>query len=140
MMATIKEDLQTIAEDISYCDTREELFEYFIDLGQSIKEIPEIKTEENFVPGCVSEVYIAGELKEGVMQYRGEAGALIVKGYLALQLDIFSGKTPQEIIDAELDILEFIQKTKIDSSSLASRANAFGNIYLFIKGKAKKYL
>jgi cysteine desulfuration protein SufE len=139
-MSDIQSKLKEITNDLSYCDTREELFEYFMDLGKDIEDTSDIQTDDNFVPGCVSEVYIAGVFKEGLMQYQGTAGALIVKGYLALQLELFSGQKPQDIINAEKYILEFIKGTKIDTSALASRANAFGNIYLFIKSKAQKYV
>jgi cysteine desulfuration protein SufE len=139
-MVTITEKLKEITSDLSYCDTREEFFEYFMDSGKNITDISDIQKDDNFVPGCVSEIYIEGKFNEGIMQYKGTAGALIVKGYLALQIELFSGKTPLEIIHAEDELLAFIKENKIDASALASRANAFGNIYLFIKGKAQKYL
>ena len=54
------------------------------------------------------------------MQLRAESDALIVKGIVALLLRVLSGKTPQEIIDADL---YFIDRIGLREHLSPTRAN-----------------
>ncbi|MBR3501609.1 MAG: SufE family protein, partial [Alphaproteobacteria bacterium] len=52
-------DLAELIENFEFFDTWEEKYQYVIDLGKKIEELPaEYKTEEWKVQGCQSQVWL----------------------------------------------------------------------------------
>jgi len=127
--------LDEITETISGLTKREKL-EFLIELGSELDELEsEKRTEAIKVPGCVSGVYISVEEKEGKYYFKGFSEALIVKGFLKIVLDNITGKTKDEILAFENELISFVEKNGLAESMISSRANAFGNIFSYIKVK-----
>lgn len=91
------------------------------------------KIPENKVSGCVSQVYITAELKEGKVWYHGDSDAQLVKGLVAFLFEGLNGLTPPEILAVTPD---FIEDTGLKMSLTPSRANGFYNIFQLMKKKA----
>jgi len=108
-----------------------------VELGKELPDFDEeLRNETNEVPQCTSQVYVTVSENKGSIDMKATADAHIVKGYIKIYLDAFNGYSIDEFLEhAQTDIEEFVQKTQIDSSFLSSRANAFGNIFLFMKNK-----
>ena len=62
-------------------------------------------------PKCQSRVWLQTDYRDGKLFFQAESDAIIVKGLLALVLRIFSGRTPQEIIDTDLRFMKEIGLT-----------------------------
>ena len=86
------------------------------------------------VKGCVSEVYVLGELINGKIQWRGYSDALITKGLLSLLIEGLHNLSPKEILRIDEG---FIKETGLQSSLTPSRANGFLNILLNMKSQAQ---
>lgn len=93
----------------------------------------ENKILENKVNGCVSQVYITADLKDGKVWYKGDSDAQLVKGLVAFLIEGLNGLTPEEIIQITPD---FIENTGLKVSLTPSRANGFYNILQLMKKKA----
>lgn len=63
------------------------------------------RTEATRVRGCVSAVWLVGELRDGRCYFRSDADGPLVQGLVALICDFFSGATPDEITANDLDPL-----------------------------------
>ena len=64
--------------------------------------LPEaLRTEALRVPGCVSRVWLHGEVREGVLQLRCDAESPLVKGLAAALCDLYSGAATAEIVALE---------------------------------------
>ena len=63
------------------------------------------RTDAHRVPGCVSQVWLISELREGHCHFRCDADGPLVKGLVALLCDYFSKATPTEIVVNETDPL-----------------------------------
>lgn len=62
-------------------------------------ELPEaLKTEARQVPGCVSRVWLHGEVADGVLRLRCDADSPMVKGLAAALCDLYSGAPPEEVV------------------------------------------
>lgn len=61
------------------------------------------KTEEFKVKGCQSQVWLVPELKDGILSFKGDSDAIIVRGLIAVVLTVFKDKTPAEIAAFSLD-------------------------------------
>lgn len=64
----------------------------------------ELKTDDLIVPGCVSRVWVLGELKDGVTHFRSAADSPMVAGLIALLCDLYSGATPAEVASIEPEV------------------------------------
>ena len=99
---TIEEVQQAIIADFSVYDDWMDKYTYLIELGNELEPIdPSYKTDQNLIRGCQSRVWLQQKLEGEKLIFEAESDALIVKGLVALLLKVFSGRTPQEILDAE---------------------------------------
>ncbi len=110
-------------------------YEYVLWLAKNLPEMPLKLRQEKFkVKGCVSVVYVYGELINGKLFWQGYSDALITKGLLALVIKGLNELTPDEIASVDSS---FIEATGLSGSLTPSRANGFLNIFLNMKGQAK---
>lgn len=65
----------------------------------------ELRTDEHRVPGCTSRVWLAGWLEGGAMRFQGDAESSILKGVIALLVELYSGHPPGEVMAVEPDLL-----------------------------------
>ncbi len=109
-------------------------YEQLLWYAKKLEDFPdEDKTEENKVPGCVSQVYVTANLTEDKVAFQGDSDAQITKGLLAMLITALSGLSPTEIIQLTPD---FIKETQLDVSLTPSRANGFYNIFKTMQKKA----
>lgn len=117
-----------------------EMYRMLTDIGKKMEELAdEQKTDENFVYGCVSMVYISDELgDDGAIYYHGSSESHIVRGYLAVLIEALSGLPPAAVVNETKEMVEsFARETDLKATLTPNRANAFGNIYQLMVDKAK---
>ena len=101
---------QNIIEDFEILeDDFEMTLNYLMELGEKLEEFEEKnKIDENIVKGCQSKVWISHDLKDGKLFFSGDSNTSITKGLLSLLIKVFSGQTPEDILDTKLF---FVNKT-----------------------------
>lgn len=120
-MDSIKEIEQQIIEEFSIYDDWLDKYEYLIELGKSLPQITENKRlETNLINGCQSRVWLAADYVEGKIVFTADSDAIITKGIISLLIRVFSGRTPKEIIDADLN---FIKEIGLEQNLSPTRAN-----------------
>ena len=106
---TIDELQNEVVEEFSDFTDWMDKYQLLIDLGSDMEPLEEkYKTEDNLINGCQSRVWIHADYHDGLLTFKAESDALIVKGLIALLLRVLSGHTPQEIIDANLFFIDSI--------------------------------
>lgn len=96
--------LESLLDDFALFDDWEERYRYIIELGNGLAPLTDDEhSEANKVPGCVSQVWLVTEYEADRLRFRGDSDAHIVRGLVAILLDLFNDKTPGEIsgFDAE---------------------------------------
>lgn len=112
-MQTIEQVQEEIIEEFSLFDDWMDKYALIIEQGNSLEKLDEkYKTPDNIIEGCQSRVWLQTDYKDGKLHFRAESDAVIVKGLLALVLKVFSERTPDEIINADLHFLEDIGLTE----------------------------
>jgi cysteine desulfuration protein SufE len=108
-MATINEIQDEIIEEFAGLDDWMDKYQLLIDMGNEQQPLPEqYKTEQNLIDGCQSRVWLQADEADGIVSFRAESDALIVKGIVSLLIRVLSGHTPQEILDADLYFIDEI--------------------------------
>jgi len=92
------------------------------------------KTEKNKVKGCASQVWLVSQPVDDVWTFTGDSDAHIVKGLVAIVLEIFSGRSAAEI-DA-LDANDILSKLGLAEHLSAQRANGLAAMIGRIKSVA----
>jgi len=64
----------------------------------------DMKGDELIVPGCISRVWVKGELKDGMTHFRCAADSPMVAGLVALLCDLYSGAIPAESSTMEPEV------------------------------------
>ncbi len=110
---TINEQQDEVIEEFSELDDWMDRYQLLIDLGEEQEPLPDNeKTEQNLIDGCQSRVWLVCDENNGILTFRAESDALIVKGIVSLLIRVVSGHTPQEILDANLYFIREIGLTE----------------------------
>lgn len=118
---TINELQDQVIEEFADFDDWMDKYALLIDLGNSLPPLEEkYKTESNLIEGCQSRVWLQADYVDGKILFKGESDAVIVKGIVSLLINIISGHTPQEILDADL---YFIEKIGLKEHLSPTRSN-----------------
>ncbi len=93
-----------VVDNLSFFDGWEDRYRYIIDLGKQLPPMDEaLKTDDRLVRGCQSQVWIEVGKDQHGMVFEVDSDAHIVRGLLALVLCAYNGKTPQEILDFDIE-------------------------------------
>ena len=106
---TINQLQDAVIEEFSDIDDWMDKYQLLIDLGNELDTLDEqYKNNQNLIDGCQSRVWIQCDYKDGKLYFTADSDALIVKGIIALLIQVISGHTPTEILDAELYFIDRI--------------------------------
>ncbi len=96
------DNLKTILE----LEGEEGQFEYLIDIGKKKGSFePQEKIDKNKMSGCLAQVWIKFDTKNGKNYFDGDSDALIVKGLVKIITEALSGLTNDEIKELKHDIV-----------------------------------
>ena len=108
-MSTINEIQDEIIEEFEGFTDWMDRYAYIIDLGNAVPPLDErYKTPDNIIEGCQSRVWLQADYADGVITFQADSDAIIVKGIISMLVRTLSGRTPQEILDADLYFIDKI--------------------------------
>ena len=119
--AEIKAAQQEIIDAFALFDDWTDRYQYIIDLGKGLEDLPQdLKTEDNRLKGCQSQVWIVTEERDGRLFFKAISDAAIVSGLIALMLKVSSGRKPADIIASPPD---FVSQIQLDEHLSPTRSN-----------------
>jgi cysteine desulfuration protein SufE len=134
MASTGSAALDRIVERLGSAADPKRRYEYVLWLAKRLEPLPdELRTDHRKVRGCVSQVYVVGNLVEGKLHWQGDADAQITKGLLALLIEGLEGLSPNQVVAIDP---AFIAATGLQASLTPSRANGFLNILRAMQAQA----
>jgi cysteine desulfuration protein SufE len=129
---------QEIIDEFALFDDWMDRYQYLIDLGRRLPEFPdELRTEENRIRGCQSQVWFVADEQDGRLHFRAISDAAIVSGLIALLLRLYSGRKPEEIINTPPD---FVTALQLESHLSPTRSNGLSSMLTAIRGFAAEAL
>jgi cysteine desulfuration protein SufE len=133
-MATGSEKLDQIVERLKGTADPKRRYEYVLWLAKKLQPLPdEFRNDAFKVKGCVSQVYVVGQLVEGKLHWQGDSDAAITKGLLALLIEGLEGLDPAAAAGIDPG---FLSETGLQASLTPSRANGFLNILKVMQAQA----
>ena len=106
---TIKETQEEIIKEFKIFDNWMDKYNYLIKLGKNLPPIDsKYKIEDNLIKGCLVKTWLCSTFKEGRVFYEVDSSSVVIKGFLALLIKVFSGQKPKDIKNAELYFIDKI--------------------------------
>ncbi len=102
-----------LLEDLGVIEDPQERLAAVVDRARRRPSLPEAaKTDAHRVNGCISAVWVAGGLRDGGLHFQFEADSPLVKGLVALLVDLYEGGTPADILATEPTLLDDLGITR----------------------------
>jgi len=134
---TLPENVQSMIDDFSFLTDWEDRYTHVIDMGRQLPPLSEAeRNPATKVNGCVSQVWLVSEFENDTLSFRGDSDAHIVKGLVAVALEIFSGRRPREIL--ALDAEDILDKLDLSEHLSPQRSNGLRAMIGRIKSEAER--
>ena len=100
-------EIDEIVDAFEFFDDWDARYQYLIELGEDLPEMPaELKTDDNWVKPCMSTVHVAAQRvpqEPDLIRFVGDCDTAIIKGVLALLIDLLSYRSLSEIDNMDVD-------------------------------------
>ena len=127
----------SIIEEFSLFDDWMDKYNLLIDMGKDLPAIdPKYKVKDFLIEGCQSKVWLHPEFHDGSISFTADSDAIITRGIVALLVKVLSGRTPEEIIAADL---YFIDKIGLRQNLSPTRSNGLLSMVRQMKLYAMAY-
>ena len=137
-MSDIEKKIAHLKEIFAGLTTNEEKVCYLLELGRSLQPLPaEGRIAANQVSGCQSILFLSSYMSDGKLFFDAHADALLSAGLAALLIAVYSGETPQTILQTPP---AFLSDLGIFGSLTLSRSNGLAHIHQRMKKDALKFL
>ena len=129
------EKIEQIIEDFNFFDNWEDKYEYLVDIGRNLPSLDEeMKKDEYKLKGCQSTVYfLTKENSNGTLKFVADSDAFIVRGLISILIDVFSDKTPKEILNTDIN---FLNEIGLQNHLSPTRKNGLSSMLEKIKQEA----
>lgn len=108
--------LDDIVDIFELLEDWEQRYQYLIELGEKLPPLPdEHKVEDNKVKGCMSQVWVHAypdANNADKLHYHGDCDTSIIKGVLAILIQLADDKSAEEI--QQLDVDELFERLNLD--------------------------
>lgn len=106
---TLNEVQEHIIGEFSVFDDWIDKYNLLIDYGKIVPPIdPRFKTKDYLIEGCQSKVWLKPDYDGQKISFSADSDAIITRGIVALLIMVLSGRTPDEIIGADLYFIDRI--------------------------------
>lgn len=120
-MNDVEHAQREVVEEFSFFDNWMDRYQYLIDLGRRLPEMPESdRIEQNKIKGCQSQVWLVAERDGDLLRFRAISDAAIVSGLIAVLLRIYSGRKPEDIVATPAS---FVSELQLDEHLSPTRSN-----------------
>jgi cysteine desulfuration protein SufE len=101
-------EIEEIIDTFDLLGDWDQRYEYLVELGERMPPMDAaLKVDANRVMECMSTVHVVPEQVDGTdrLRFQGDCDTAIIKGVVALLVQLLSDKTPDEIEAADVDAL-----------------------------------
>ncbi len=133
---SLAEKQRTLIEDLNLIPDVQERLSALTSHAARMKLPAEARIDANLVPGCVSRVWLHGELHGGVTHFDCDADSPMVKALVAVLCELYSNVSPREAAEIEPEIWQGCQFHKMLSPT---RLNGLTSVRARIRQQAQSW-
>ncbi len=86
----------------------------------------ELKTEAHRIPGCLANLWLVAEFREGLCWFQCDSDSQVVRAVAGLLCDFYSGQKPAEIVAVEPG---FLEQVGINQHLTSNRRNVLSRVW-----------
>lgn len=132
--------IQDVIDNFEMLDDWDARYAYLVELGEHLSQLDDAyRTEDNKVQGCISQVWVCPVpgAEDGRIDYVGDCDTAIIKGVLALLIEVMSDHTPDEVESMDIDHL--FGELKLAENLSPNRHFGIYAIVELMKGQARAF-
>lgn len=128
---TIATRRDQVIKDLSRCNNWEDRYLAIISRGRKLAPMkPEHKVDSFLVRGCQSRTWLYPEFRDGRLFFEADSEASITKGIISLLVEVYSGATPNEILETSPD---FLKQVGVTQHLSMNRSNGLASMAAMIR-------
>jgi cysteine desulfuration protein SufE len=132
---TIQETQRRIIEEMAAHQNLTDKYAYLIGVGRSFQVSEQsIRTEENLLRGCQSNVWLQVVYGDGKITIRGDSDSLIIKGMIGLLIRVLNDRQPADILGTDL---YFLEETGLSAHLSPARSDGLAAIIGHIRSSVR---
>lgn len=131
--------IEDLVENFEILEDWDDRYAYLMELGRKMPPMNESdKTEENRVKGCQATVWLKETFVTGTpnrIEFLADSNSQIVKGLIAMLRILYSGKTPQEILN--INAQNLFARLELDRHLSPTRSTGLNSMVQKIRSLAE---
>ena len=132
---TARDAIEEVRAELGLFDDDETYYEYIIDQGRKLPTLPvEWRDEAHRLQGCLAQVWLEDDVRDGRMFFAGGSDSTIVAGLVRLVLRVYSGRAPAEILSTDP---RFLTDLGLIRSLTSNRSNGVDSMARSILQRAR---
>ncbi len=133
---TAAEAIEEIRAELGLFDDDETYYEYIIDQGRKLPPMPpEWRDDAHRLKGCLAQVWLEDEVRDGRLHLAGGSDSTIVAGLVRLVLRVYSGRPPAEVLATDP---VFLKELGLIRSLTSNRSNGVDSMARAILDRARR--
>ncbi|SMF28462.1 SufE family protein [Pseudobacteriovorax antillogorgiicola] len=136
-MQTLEEKKTELTAKLKQIPNKDERLKFIIEQGKAMPPMADkFKIDQFLVKGCISKAWLFPQLKDGRILFHADSEAMIVKGIIAILLQVYSEATPEEVLQEDGSFLADVGVTEHLSMN---RRNGLANVLKMIQAYATAF-
>lgn len=136
-MSAIHERKDKLLQDLKDQGGADDRFRFLILRSKQLAELESNeKTDAYLIKGCISRAWLFPRFENGLIYFKADSEAAIVKGIIASIVEVYSGSTPAEILALPPD---FLVEGGISEALSMNRRSGLANILKQVRLYALAY-
>ena len=116
---------------------KDDKLKFIIDKGKAMEAMPDkFKIDQFLVKGCISRAWLFPQLKGDKVTFFADSEAFIVKGIIALLLEIYNDSSPADILTEDGS---FLLEAGVTQHLSTNRRNGLSNVLNMIQSYAAAF-
>ncbi len=128
--------VEEIRAELALFDDDETYYEYIIDQGRKLPKLPAAWCDDaHRLRGCLAQVWLEDDVREGRMVFAGGSDSTIVAGLVRLVLRVYSGRPAAEVLATDP---VFLKDLGLIRSLTSNRSNGVDSMARAIQDRARR--
>lgn len=135
---TLSEKQAAFATELGRCTNVQDRFAALVARARIRPPMPEqLKINTNRIEGCLAQLWLAAEFREGRCWYRCDSDSLVTKGVAGALCELYNGASPEEIVSQKTDVL---RELGITQHLTPNRRNGLAQVHRRIRDFAEQHI